>query len=277
MKMGDLRASLTTSAVAGAATLLVLVQPAAATVFSGCVLKGTPPLVVAANNGDKHSASEILQLARAGNAMAEYRVGKLYLNGWSFPRNYTKGIEWELKVAMSPDKCAAGPAAGLLNYEASNGVSLSRSAAAVKRGNALIAQALRRAASKGNAAAETYLGDAYRHAQLGLNLGRRKNCLTAVGLMYEAAKQGYAPAENSLGDAYTGAWGRRGVCVPFNAYWGRKGLRLLTQAARQGDVQAEMSLATDYRIGGPGIHTNPAPAFYWHKKAAAVLGKYGEQ
>lgn len=269
MKMSNLRASLITSVAAGATTLLVLVQPAVAAVFAGCTLKGTPPLVAAANKGDKRSALEILQLARAGNAMAEYRVGKLYLNGWSFPRNYTKGIEWELKAAMSPDKCAAGPAAGLLNYEASNGVSLFRPAAAVKRGNALIAQALKRAARKGNAAAETYLGDAYRHAKLGLNLGRRKNCLTAVGLMYEAAKQGYAPAETFLGEAYTGAVAHvSGVCIPYNAYWGRKGLRLLTQAAHQGDVQAEEDLASTYRIGGPGIHTNPALAFYWHKKAA---------
>lgn len=270
MKKGITRIFTTAQAAALVAALVIPAQSASAGGFSGCVMKSTPPLVVAANKGNKDAALEILRLAEAGNARAEYRVGKLYMNGWSFPVNYTKGVDWELKAAVSPDKCAAGSAASVLDAVAGENWPGSINVNYVKvneAGYRIMVRALKRAARRGNAAAETYLGDAYRHANLGLNLGPRKNCLTAVGLLYKAARQGYAPAEELLGDAYTGGLSHVStVCAPVSVYWARKGMRLFTESARQGYVLAEMDLVTMYRIGGPGIHRNPALAFYWRQK-----------
>ncbi len=113
----------------------------------------------------------------------------------------------------------------------------------------------RKAAERGDAAAQYMLGDAHAKGQ-----GVARDHAKAVEWWRKAAEQGNADAQWSLGVAYDNGWEEV-------AQDHAKAVALYRMAAEQGNVRAQWSLGYMYREGR-GVAQDHARAVEWWRKAA---------
>jgi hypothetical protein len=161
----------------------------------------------------------LLKKAQAGDADAEYRVGKEYAKGEVVPQDYSKALMWYERAAQQGN-AAAQANLGILYYD-SQGVPQDYEQAAMWS---------RKAAEQGDAEAKVTLGLLCARGQGGLPA----DSVQADAWFREAAEQGDAIAQFNLGISY-----RDGIGVPKDhalaALWFRK-------AAAQGYVKANQQL-----------------------------------
>ncbi|MCR5415084.1 MAG: sel1 repeat family protein [Kiritimatiellae bacterium] len=112
------------------------------------------------------------------------------------------------------------------------------------------------AAADGDAAAQTWLGEAYGYGKEGVEVDRTE----AAKWLRMAAEQDYAPAMANLGECY-----RMGEGVDKNTAeavkWYRRGAEL-------GDAKAQYFLGGSYAAGF-GVEVDRKEAAKWWRKAAA--------
>lgn len=129
----------------------------------------------------------------------------------------------------------------------------------------------RRAAEKGHALAQAYLGMMYSNGT-----GTSTNYPEAVRWFRKAAEQGFAPAESKLGYML-----HEGLGVRQND---KEAVVLFEQAARQGWSPAQEHLGYCFEYG-VGVTKDTKAAIYWYRKAAQdnnqaakeALNRLGEQ
>jgi len=112
----------------------------------------------------------------------------------------------------------------------------------------------RTAAERGDADAETVLGDAYAFGR-----GVPQDAVQAADWYRRAADQGNPRAENNVGYLYTAGLGLK---QDFT-----EAIQWFRRAAEQGNAVAKRNLGILYR-NGRGVSKDPAAASEWFKKAA---------
>lgn len=112
----------------------------------------------------------------------------------------------------------------------------------------------RKAADRGNALAQNYLGMCYRNGQ-GVSLDNAK----ALALIRASAAQGNADAENALADEY-----EEGEIVAADKV---QALSYYRMAAAGGNASAQFELGSIYAKGN-GVAEDHALAAYWYRRAA---------
>lgn len=209
------------------------------------------------------AAKELRPLADAGNAEAQYRVGRMYEFGAGYPKDVAQAIAWYRKAA-SKGHVAAMEQLGELYSIGED----------VPRDDKEAATWFRKAADLGNASAQFNLGLAYAKGA-----GVREDLPAAIGWFRKSAAQGLAQALAKLGAAY-----RDGVVVakdPVLAYANfalaaRSGIAdfaadrdavaaTLTPAQRKAGDEA----ASAWKTGEPGVTKVAAVAVAAPAKAAA--------
>ena len=159
--------------------------------------------------------------------------------------------------SAEPDKglCLAGT-------KHSHAAEMGKCSDAYERGNYETAlQEWKPLAEKGNAPAQTNLGQMYRKGQ-----GVPQNYKTAVKWFRLAAKQGNALGQNNLGSMYD-----KGRGVPQNDKIAVKWYRL---AAEQGYADAQTNLGVMYGTG-QGVIKDNVYAHLWANLSASRGNKYG--
>nr|WP_295467222.1 SEL1-like repeat protein [Mesorhizobium sp.] len=234
--------------------------------------------------GDVASAVRVLEpLAAAGDASAEYLLGKVHLDGLGVPQDFSAAARWIAKAAEKGDARAQN-ALGRLHAEGL-GVERDGKAAvlwmrrAAEQGNpahqydfALLlddtrlgvedkAEAARWfdvAAKQGLAAAKTSLGLAYQQGS-----GVEKDLARAAGLFSEAAEAGDARAQNNLGLMLARG---EGVAQDYE-----RAVGLFEKAVAQGQTQAFYNLGVMYE-NGFGVVQDEAKAMELYAKAGQKGG-----
>ena len=183
--------------------------------------------------------------ADRGNADAENNLGTCYANGLGVPKDEAEAAKWYRKAAEQDDGDAQYWLGGA--YEAGRGVETNIVEAAkwyykAAENQKVEAQEwIRKAAAKGDASAQCFLGDLFRKGEMGVKVNlqdypgvnvteHHKNPTEAVKWYRRAAAQGNAAAQNNLGVAY-----QTGEGVPMDYVEAYKWLNL---AAAQGDTDA---------------------------------------
>ena len=135
------------------------------------------------NYNPKKAVGLLIESARLGNAVAKYRLGKMYLYGKEIEKNLPKAFYW-LEAAVKEDNQYAEY---LLGKTLLQGEEVERDA---RRGEEL----LKRSAEQGNRYAAYTLGKALLDGDV-----LAQNPLEAVRLLTVAADKGFIPAEYVLG------------------------------------------------------------------------------
>lgn len=187
---------------------------------------------------------QLKQEAEAGNAEAQMRLGKAYLDGKDIPQDYTQAFEWTKKAAEQGNAIAQG-ALGWM-YLAGNGTLQDPIQAA---------EWLTRSATQGNVFAQTTLADMYYLGELGI----AKDVAKAIEWYTKAAEQGNGLAQAMLGEAYY--FGRG---VPKDVV---KSVEWQTKAAAQGNVLAQNNLGIAY-FNGEGVPRDLVLSYAWSNLAA---------
>ena len=234
--------------------------------------------------GDVAAAVRLLEpVARAGDASAEYLLGKVHLDGLGVPQDFAAAAQWIAKAAEHGDARAQN-ALGRLHAEGL-GVARDGKAAvlwmrrAAEQGDpthqydlAILlddarlgvedkAQAARwfeAAAEKGLPAAKTSLGLAYQQGS-----GVQKDLARAAGLFSEAAEAGDARAQNNLGLMLARG---EGVAQDYE-----RAVGLFEKAVAQGQTQAFYNLGVMYE-NGFGVAQDEAKAMELYAKAGQKGG-----
>ena len=123
-----------------------------------------------------------------------------------------------------------------------------------EQGDAEALHTLRQRASAGDAVAQNFLGDFYKHGQ-----GVKRDYSTAAAWYQKAATQGYALAQSNLGFLY---YQGRGVSQDYAkaAAWWKK-------AAKQGDMLSQSNLGVLYYKGQGVAQDYGKAAQLWLKAA----------
>ena len=152
--------------------------------------------------------------AEGGDAKAQVRLARLYLNGQGVTNSYQEAARW-FQAAAEQGNSDAQAGLGEL-YDAGQGV---------PRNQAKALEYYRRAATNGNAGAQYNLGFIYESGR-----GVPQNQAEAARWFMKAAQQGDALAQYDLGQRYT-----LGVGVPTDKV---EALKWLILAAQQGQADA---------------------------------------
>lgn len=169
--------------------------------------------------GDVASAVRLLEpLAGAGDASAEYLLGKVHLDGLGVPQDFSAAARW---IAKAAEKGHA-PAQNALGRLHAEGLGVARD------GKAAVVW-MKRAAEQGNPAHQYDLALLLDDARLGV-----EDKIEAVRWFEAAAKQGLPAAKTSLGLAY-----QQGSDVQKDL---ARAAALFSEAAEAGDARAQNNL-----------------------------------
>lgn len=192
-------------------------------------------------------------LAEHGNAAAQRGLGILYSNGSAVPKDNLQAVVWFTKAADQGDS-EAEYRLGEIYSQGDEGVPRDHD-----RGLALMTKA----ADQGNTPSMYQLGEYYRNGLFGFP----KDQTQAVSWQRKAAELGDSLAESRLGTAY-----QFGNGVPQDtaqaSYWYNKAKDQDEQAAKAGNVSAQMSVAIGYEMGMGGYRRDLPTALSWYQKAA---------
>jgi TPR repeat protein len=124
---------------------------AAAVLVAGPALADLDAGLAAVHRGDfKKALAELMPLAQAGDAEAQYNIGRMYAYGRGLPQDYAKALDWYRKSAVQGHLWAINNIGRL--YQNGQGVTQDDAAAA---------QWYRLAADGGNGVAQYNLGSMY--------------------------------------------------------------------------------------------------------------------
>ena len=196
------------------------------------------------DQGDYARAQSIFRpLAEAGDAVAQFYLGKMYAEGRGITKDETSGASWYQKAAEQGNARAQHNLA--LMYDDGRGVAKDATEAV---------RWYRMAADQGDADAQTDLGWSYYDGE-----GVAKDEAEAVRWFRKAAEQGDARAQSILGQVY-----KDGKGVTKDA---AEAVRWFRKAAEQGDAGAQFILGIMYD-NGKGVTKDAAEAVRWYRKAA---------
>jgi len=183
--------------------------------------------------------------AEAGDAEAQFRLGRMYLYGDGVPQDHDQSVAWFRKAAAQGHPKAQNN----LGIAFADGLG-------VPKDEAQAVEWYRKAAAQGEMLAQSNLGVIYSSGD-----GVPQDLAQAASWYRKAADQGFAPAQFYLGALYDSG---RGVPQdPAQAVeWYRK-------AAAQGFPEAQFFLGQAY-INGRGVPQDDAQALVWYRNAAAL-------
>ena len=181
--------------------------------------------------------------AEQGDAEAQYRLGRMYLDGEGVAQDHVQSVAWFRKAA------AQGHA------KAQNNLGLAfEKGLGVPKDEAQAVEWYRKAAEQGEMIAQSNLGVVY-----GSGNGVPQDLAQAAAWYRKAADQGFAPAQFYLGALYDGGRGVPQDTAQATA-WYRK-------AADQGFAEAQFFLGQAY-VTGHGVPQDDAQGLAWYRKAA---------
>ena len=209
---------------------------------------------------------ELLKMAaKAGDANAQFTLGKMYCDGEDVSKSYDEAAKWFQK-AVAQGHAEAQHYLGVL-YQAGRGVPQNYDEAAelfykagaqglakaqvlldtlIKTSRLLSAECIQKIAQRGHALAQTVLGEMYRD-------GKRvpQNYTKAFEWYEKAAIQGQVDAQFNIGCMY-----RDGVGVSKNR---SKAIEWFRRAAQQGDSEAQtnLNIMLSQSPGGNGSEKTP--------------------
>ncbi|HIF10876.1 MAG TPA: sel1 repeat family protein [Sneathiellales bacterium] len=196
--------------------------------------------MAAYEQGDFNNAmTEWLPLAEAGDAEAQYRVGRLYGFGEGIEEDKSEALSW-YRLAANQDHPIATYNLGVF-YEHGYGISSDKQVAF---------EYFRKAAELGDITSASIVGGAH---WLGKGVPEDKE--EAVRWLRIAAEGGHDIAQNNLGIAYTSG---EGVAKDEQkaVYWFRR-------SAEQGYEDAQGALGVRYKFG-EGVEKDLVEAYKWH-------------
>lgn len=222
----------------------------------------------------------VTDYAKQGNGFAMMELGRTYRDGGAVPPNHFEAKLWFQKALAAGEPGAEQALASLLFLEGNRDpiqiVKLQRAAElghdgamsalgrAYLEGQGVAPSTLEgmvwlsRAVDAGNMSAAQTLGSAYLRGDYGLDHDPDEG----LRLLERSAAAGNRSAERDLGYALVNP---QGTGLRPNL---ERGMRLLTQAARRGDVYAMELLGTSYLDGSQGVAPDPENARVWLSMAA---------
>jgi len=132
------------------------------------------------------AAKELRPVAEAGNAEAQYRIGRMYEFGAGYPKDVAQGVAWYRKAAAQGHAEAMEQLGEV--YATGDGI---------PKDDAQAAAWFRKAAEAGNAAAQYNIGLYYAKGA-----GVKKDIAQAIAWLRKSAAQGMRIAQFKLGVAY---------------------------------------------------------------------------
>ena len=186
----------------------------------------------------------LLDLAKQGDAKAQFELGLLYENGSGGSKDHVQAVYW-YRQSANQGFAEAQHSLGIMYYWGYG----------VPTNDALAVQWWLRAARQGHAEAHNRLGMAYQKGE-----GASKDYPQAVKFYRIAAEKGHAKAQYNLGVIYAA-----GLGVPQNY---AQALELFQKAAGQGLAEGQYALG-DMHKNGWGVPRDNATAAYWYHQAAA--------
>lgn len=197
--------------------------------------------------------SALKQLAEEqGTALAQYRYGRVLLEGRGGPRDLNGAATW-LQRAVDQDHLQATTLLARLYLSLTD----------AQRNPQQAARLLASAAARGDAEAQFYLALLTSSGD-----GVAKDEAAAVNWFLAAAEQQHGAAQYALSRAYA-----QGAGTPKNP---EKALRWLRQAAENGHVDAQFYLALAYDRG-QGVPQTPAEALRWYRSASEAGHKLAQR
>jgi len=185
-----------------------------------------------------------LTKANAGDAAAQFQVGREYEKGDVVPRDFAQAADWYRKAAEQ------GSAQGQLSL----GLLLERRNAGLAEDDAQAATWLRKAADQGLAGAQYHLGLIY-----SMGKGVPQDNAQAAAWYQKAVLQSDSDAMVKLAQLYA-----HGQGVSRDE---RQAFALDQQAGALGAAEAEYQLGMDYE-SGQGVKKDKNQAMDWYRKAA---------
>lgn len=186
----------------------------------------------------KQSVDQIRAEATAGDAEAQYTLGRCYETGTSVKQSWEEAVKWYTKAAKQNHRNALFALGCCLQ----NG---SGTAKNQTRGTRLCLEA----ANQGLMFAQYRMGWCCEKG-----IGMEADPMEAYEWYLKAAEQGYASAQNALGQYYG------------NVDKWEEAVRWYRKAAKQGDAAAQLALGMSYACG-QGVRCNPAEAAKWFQAA----------
>ena len=207
--------------------------------FAGLALSQA---AVTAGN-DALNVDAVRAAAERGDAVAQYKLGKMYVIGQGVEKDDVQAVAWFRKSAEQ------GSAGG------QNGLGfMYRNGRGVQQDDAQAIAWFRKAAEQGNANAQRNLGNMYLDGR-----GVQHDDAQAVAWFRKAAEQGDAASQAALGIMY-----EHGLGAPEDD---RQAVAWYHKAAEQGNADAQYNLGVMYE-SGRGIQKDRAQAIAWYQKAA---------
>lgn len=206
----------------------------------------TPPKLTA-----EQALAELTRKAEAGDAQAQYELGRRYAEGEGVSKDAAKAMEWWNRAAEQGNADAQHRLG--VAYHLGEGV---------KQDLIKAIAWTRKAAEQGNSKAQRNLGISYM-----LGEGMAKDNTLALEWMRKAAEQGNANAQHTLGWMY-----ERGEGVPKDV---TKAVEWYRKAADQGNADAQVYLGVMYERGD-GVPKDAVKAVEWYRKAAEQGNAYGQ-
>lgn len=186
----------------------------------------------------------LAQLAETpGHPLAQYRYGRILLEGKGGPRNPDAAVIW-LQRAVDQEYLAASTLLARIYLTGAD----------VERDPVRAASLLSQAAARGDKEAQYYLGLLYRTGD-----GVAQSDDAAFNWFLAAAEQQHTDAAYELSRAYS-----RGLGTELNT---EKALRWLGKSADEGHIEAQFFIANAYETG-QGAPQNSAEALRWYHRAA---------
>jgi TPR repeat protein len=200
---------------------------------------------VTVRDGLKYLAEE------TGTALAQYRYGRVLIEGRGGPRDPVGAMDWLTKAAEQNHTEAMTLLGRVYLSDLGSGED---QASSLQRDPARAAELLTRAAALGDAEGQYYLAMLHRSGT-----GVTQDAVQALNWLLAAARQNHVEAQYELSIAYAQGQGTE----PDNA----AALEWLTAAAGNGHVRAQYFLALSYETGR-GVAQDAAQAINWYLRAA---------
>ena len=212
----------------------------------------------ARRNADYKDAYALYKtLAEQGNARAEAKIGTMYAQGELGKRDMAEAIAHYDKAAEAGD----GYAQFLLGVAFRNGMGVEKHDTESGRWFAKAEENLRKAALRQDAEAQYLLGIMYRD---GTSVVESKK--ESGQWLQKAAEKGNPPAQAAYGHFL---YDENEDTAGLLTWW--------EKAAAQGDIGAQLNLASAYTGGYYGVSKDQAKADEWYRRVIPTLEKSAEQ
>jgi len=198
-----------------------------------CVIPGT---VLARQQTQNAAFAETMARAERGDADAQFRLGRMYLDGDGVPQDYVQSVAWFRKAASQ----------GHPKAQNNLGIAFEKGLG-VPKDDALAVEWYRQAADHGEMIAQSNLGVMYSSGH-----GVPQDLAQAVAWYRKAAAQGFGEAQFFLGQAYSLGSGVPQDDAEAVAWW--------RKSAEQNDAYALYNLGLMYK-GGRGVPQDPVEAY----------------